>query len=855
MHIGNRVKDVIRMVCRAGAMADAHVARETTYWDAARRILPTHIREHHEHLEVGNGAYMSCVVVGVPTKSTPGYPTMISPNLIGSLLDTAQEHCAIGYSFAARPFSQSDSNHAMEDAEFQNIADQIESASKNSLGHRSNKTRFVEKDIAEDQRKIHDQDVTMCDTSCIITIRGNSIDDLDMATSHVRSIIKNNLVGCTDPYGRLEATYYAAQPWGNPFSKKIPFASVDAQSPQVAAMLPVRDPGVRSDDRGIWFGTHKETSAELMYDIDALAAQHGMILGPTGSGKTTVESILAMRVKDMPVPNGAKKTAFRIVYLTMKSDAGTQYRAPAEYYQDAGTIIDIGNGAGKSIINPLQIIFDASVPQSDEEYLRTYHDHKANVIAFFDAFVKGGITAPQKNYLDKTLNDLYVNAGIVSMHRMRITTHPESWADGVNFPTIHLLRKLWHDDMMSGKLKLLQMSAEALYNATASLDLSGAYAYLNSTTTADFSKDYIVIDLSGLKKDLQDAMSVLVTGIVSIRFRTDAKMRTMLVIDEGVAFVRNPERMQFVADASMMGRSLMVALLICFTQTADLSPELASMLKTNSMWSIVLGRGMGVADAKYAQGFFQIPDEYMKYLTKDIAVGDGIFMIRDQIIPMHFTVTDHEMSILKGTHKDTEKHSTDGAFVVSKPVTNLILDQGFCLNEWIEDPDVNTLKRLGYVPHLVHNTFGNGKCKAWIQSDILKKDPVSEEYKIYNQTIDHYSTVIQIAGYLLLRGFYNVTISHFDEADVVAELNGERYVFEYERPGSHTKKELQKKKIAAEKHKTTNGRCFFVCQSSYRKFVESAVDIDGATEKCTVTRGAQLKGAVDTLLSAAHTEV
>lgn len=849
------IRDVIRLVCRAGAMADAHVARETTYWTAARRILPTHIREKHEHLVVGNGTYMSCVVVGVPTKSTPGYPIAISPELIGSLLNTAQAHCAIGYSFAVRPFSQSDSNHAMEAAEFQNIADQMVSASKNSLGHVANKAKFVAKDIAEDQRKIHDQDVTMSDTSCIITIRGNSIDDLDIATSHVRSIIKNNLVGCTDPYGQLEATYYAAQPVGDPWHKDVPFVSVDAQSPQVAAMLPVRDPGVRSDDRGIWFGTHKETHAELIYDVDALAAQHGMLLGPTGSGKTTVESILAMRFKDMPVPDGGDQKAFRVVYLTMKSDASTQYRAPADYYRDAGGIIDIGDGAGKSIVNPLQIIFDSSVTQSDKEYLRTYHDHKANVIAFFDAFIKGGLTPPQKNYLDTTLNELYDAAGIISMHRMRITPHPEKWVEGENFPTIHLLRKLWHDDLMSGKLKLLQMSAEAIYNATASLDLSGAYAYLNSTTTADFSKDYIVIDLSGLRKDLQDAMSVLVTGIVSIRFRTDAKMRTLLVIDEGVAFVRNPERMQFVSDASMMGRSLMVALLICFTQTADLSSELASMLKTNSMWSMVLGRGMGVADAKYAQEFFKIPDEYMKHLTGDVPVGDGIFMIRDQIIPMHFTVTGHEMSILKGTYNSPEKHSSDGAFVVSKLVTNLVLEQGFCLDSWIQDPDVGMLKRLGYVPHLVHNTFGNGKSKAWIQSDILKKDVVSGEYKIYNQSVDHYSTVIQIAGYLSLAGFDVVKVSHFDDADVVAELAGERHIFEYERPGSHTKKELQKKKIAAEKQKTTNGRCFFVCQSSYRKFVASAVDGDGTTEKHTVTRGVQLKAAIDGLLHSGATEV
>jgi len=812
-----------RLINHAGSMASEHVVKQTTYWDVARRVLPTRIAEMYDHIEMEDGTVITCVVVGVPTRRSPGYPTMIPPSLIGGLLDTAREHCAIGYSLSVKPFTQGESISALEEAEFQNIADQIADAKKNAVGHVRNKTKFVEADLRNDQLRIHKQEVAMSYTSCIITIRGSTIDELDIATSHVRSVISKNHVGVIIPNGRMLDAYRSAQPYGS----TIDFATVDALTPQVAAMLPVRDPGARSDERGVWFGTHRVTGNEVMIDIERLATQHMIIVGPSGSGKTTVETVLGSRFKD--------QMDYRVVYITMKSDDGTQFRNTPRQYGNAGGIIDVGSGPEKTAINPLQLVTDTTIVQTEEEYLRTYYDHKANVIAFFDAYIADGLSQPQKNYLDESLNRLYEKAGIISMTGMRIQTNHETWADGANFPTIHLLRKLWYDDMKAGALKLLQMSAESVYNNTQQLDLSGAYSYLNISSTADFSKDYIVIDLSGLKSDLQNAMSVLMTGIVAVRFRTDAEKRTLLVIDEGVAFVRNTERMKFVADASMMGRSLRVAEMICFTHVAEIPSELSSMLLTNSMCSIILGHGMGSADAEHVQKFFKIPGEYMADIVNR-PIGDGVLMVGNQVIPMHFTVTDQEMSVLKGTNNTPEKHAPDGGLMLHNSVSDLVVENGFALDEWIENPDPGMMEHLGYEPHLVHRTFGNGKIKAWVQSDIIDEDE-----HIANQTLDHYATVIQIAGHLMTSGFDDVVVSHFDDADVTARLGDELFGFEYERPGSHTKKQLQEKKIKLE---TSGRRCFFVCQSSYKSFVASAVG-----KECMHPRGTQLNAAIDAVLN------
>ncbi|MCW7077483.1 MAG: hypothetical protein OCU18_09460, partial [Candidatus Syntrophoarchaeum sp.] len=413
-----------------------------------------------------------------------------------------------------------------------------------------------------------------------------------------------------------------------------------------------------------------------------------------------------------------------------------------------------------------------------------------------------------------------------------------------NFPTIHLLRKIWKDDMASGGLGRIRESAESLYNRTGNLSNTGAYSYINRQTNADLSRDFIVFDLSGLDKGLQDAMSVLVTSIIGTRFNTDAKRKTLLIIDEGVAFARNPERLNFISDAYMMGRSQQITAVISFTQPTDMTHELAAMLKTNSMWAYILGKGMGKDSVEYVQKFFKLTDEDAGELINS-GIGEGLLVLGNQTIPIHFKVTDQEMSILKGDSSVPKKASADGGFEVLSPVADLVLEHGFCLDEWILDPDPNVMKESGYEPHLVQRVVGNGKAKAWVLSEIIDRS-TPNNLMIYNQTLDHYASVIMIAGHLLREGFDDVVVSHFDDEDVRARLGDCEFSFEYERPGSHTEKQLEAKR---QKLESSNSRCFFVCQSSYRKFVANAVG-----EHNTYTRGTMLKAAIDAVLAEHKTE-
>jgi hypothetical protein len=817
---------------------DSHMAVEEAavkggWWDITRKILPPSIDEKMNHLVLTDGTFIKCIIVGVPKFDVSGYARTIDPGLIGALLNTAQDRCFIGYSFAIMPFDQADSNRALEDAEFRNLQDQLNEKDTNSLGHVKNKTMFIAADIKDDQHDIHKQTKRQFYTSCIITIRADSLQELDIAYSHVTRILQNNLVGYVPAEGKMLETYKSAQPWGDIADDTI----VDCTSPQVAALLPMKRLDSRTDISGIWFGNQKMQNTEdrgkpILVDLDSLSAGHGIIFGPTGSGKTVLEVVLGMRAHD--------QEDYRVIYLTVKSDAGTQFRSVPGFYKDRGVVIDLGIGKDKSAINPLQIIFDEKmIDGSDEEYLRIFHKHKMTVASFFDAFLKTGLTDNQSHYLDMTLNTIYAKYGIISLSADRITCHPDKWNDGANFPTIHLLRKIWKDEMVSSGLGRMYESAESLYNRTGNLSNTGAYAYINRQTNADLSKDFIVFDLSGLDKGMQDAMSALVTAVIGARFNTDAERKTLLIIDEGVAFARNPERLNFVSDAYMMGRSQQITAVISFTQPTDMTPELAAMLKTNSMWAYVLGKGMGKDSVEYVEKFFKLTKEDTIELTNS-GIGEGLLILGNQTIPIDFKVTDQEMSVLKGTNNEPEKASTDDAFMLLNSVADLVLEQDLCLDEWIENQDPNMMKVLGYEPHLVQRVDANGKAKAWIKSEIVDKT-IPNKPKIYNQTLDHYASVIMIAGHLLQNGFEDVTVNHFDDEDVRARLGDQEFSFEYERPGSHTEKQLETKRINLE---STNSRCFFVCQKSYEKFVAKAVG-----EQNTYARGATLKAAIDAVLS------
>ena len=123
-------------------------------------------------------------------------------------------------------------------------------------------------------------------------------------------------------------------------------------------------------------------------------------------------------------------------------------------------------------------------------------------------------------------------------------------------------------------------------------------------------------------------------------------------------------------------------------------------------------------------------------------------------------------------------------------VLTLAKENYIIFNEWVEGEDqAYNLQMLGYKLFQPQNIITRGNVNCWIHEGIIKENGL-----VKNQSLDHYSTVMQLAGILIQMGFENVGVNHSDDVDVSAELHGETYGFEYEHPDSHDRPEIIGKK-------------------------------------------------------------
>jgi hypothetical protein len=158
-------------------------------------------------------------------------------------------------------------------------------------------------------------------------------------------------------------------------------------------------------------------------------------------------------------------------------------------------------------------------------------------------------------------------------------------------------------------------TAEALFNKTYPLGSKGELSYMNHPTDIDLSADFIVIDMAKVPLVVQDAMNVLVTGIMGLQFRTDTTKDTIIAVD---------------------------------LVKAGVSDE----FKTNMAINIVLGENMKRDTVALVSDYFRLDADAVDKLMS-CSVGEGLLMIRDQMMHVRFKPSEHELNVIKGCTTST----------------------------------------------------------------------------------------------------------------------------------------------------------------------------------------------------------
>jgi hypothetical protein len=348
---------------------------------------------------------------------------------------------------------------------------------------------------------------------------------------------------------------------------------------------------------------------------------------------------------------------------------------------------------------------------------------------------------------------------------------------------------------------------------------------MNRPTDINTSADFIIVDISGVPQSLQEAMNVFVTGFMSMRFRTDTRKETIIAVDEGAVYLRNPQLALFLLQTLTQGRSFNISLWLATQQPSDLQKAgLDTEFKTNIQISIVLGN-MRKDTIAHVKSFYSLNENNVNDLMA-CGVGEGLVIVGDQVIPTKFTATEHEIAIIKGRKVDQKVESPSLYTLVHEGLKDLISDHQIYISDWlVPGQDITLLSKQGYKQYKAQNI--NGKPGyVWLP----QKNVIGE--MVGNQSIDHYATVLQLAAYFIMNNIPLISINHNGDVDLIIEVNGKKVAIEYERPGSHNFNELVEKRQRAE---SVADVTFFVCQAGNLKEVSEAVG-----EKNTISRGSEL---------------
>ena len=808
------IKSIPRAIRRKLKRADEKAKDEAWKRSYASQLLPSRMEVYDTHLRFDERTYVRCLVCGLRSVTgSEGYPRELSSKVIERLQELSFEGVKIILSNGLIQLQGTDTKEELQQASYNVNTEQI-SREMTHKGNPNLELMMKHQDIISNYREIYYNSQRTFQSSFIIIIKGGE-EEVFRAESHIISILKSELIEVQVPTGKMKEMFLSALLLPVSESK----AWVEVRSDGAAALCAASNLNSRTDDKGLYFGKDLLTNSEVMLDLNTLASKQLVMCGSTGSGKTFTFLLLLMRLVDM--------CNARVIYTTPKADEGTKYRAVAEFYQERGCIADIGMG-GTEYLNPLDILIDTeTMGNSPYAYAKAYDLKKDTLIYGHKVWLGTGFSTNMDSYLDETLDKVYEQAQVYR-------DVPESFKNLM--PLYKHLRAVWALDAANNDLGTRQKTAEALLNKTYQFSETGRFSrYNNQTKGLDLSKDMIVIDMSGVPKTIKPFMSIIVNGMLATRFSTDVERETYLAVDEGAVYLRDEELCGNLLDTLTQGRSHKFYLWIATHQPSDFKKNnVSEEFRTNTFINILLGNNIknAIGDVK---DYFSLTDEESNILC-NCEVGEGLLLFKDERIPVKFQPTPIEIGTIKGTLQGEEKAPNAPGNMVSRAYKNIVSDHKIIFEDWIIGNSSELLQQ-GYEKHLVQRVDKSGTVPVYIPQGMLQNKLINLPH-FGDQTLDHYASVIQLAGILTSYGFDEIHVNHNQDVDISAKINGETIAWEYEK---YNNKNLDiivnKKALAIEKY----DKIWFVCSSSDEKYISKAVG-----EDMTLTRGA----AVSEILNA-----
>lgn len=222
---------------------------------------------------------------------------------------------------------------------------------------------------------------------------------------------------------------------------------------------------------------------------------------------------------------------------------------------------------------------------------------------------------------------------------------------------------------------------------------------------------------------------------------------------------------------------------------------------------------------------------------EDSRPGEGLLMVKGQRIPIRFEPTDLEDSVIKGRFNEGEIVTTDVGIRVFESLQWLIDDNKIIFADWCQG-DHSQLLQQGFDKHKVQSIAKTGPTIVYMPKGMLYEGLVKLP-GLGDQTLDHYASVLQLAGLLQQYEVEEIVINHNQDVDISCKINGQKIGFEYEH---YNNKNLdiivQKKEAALKKYDVVR----FISSSSDIKMISKAVG-----ERYSIKRGSVVTDFIESL--------
>jgi hypothetical protein len=786
-----QVKKILKAIASRSKLLrniNSKTNKQTWYDSIPKSILPSRLDVYDSHIEFDRRVLARSLILGKPIGDMPNYPSDLTANTFTKLMALGgRKGCKLMLSTAISKKPALAVEKELQDAWTDAAIEEEKARLNNPAGVSDLGIEKQQREIRERHNDLWDRNENAFNTQTILTIKGAE-DEVLSIESHALSLLASERIGNSIPeHLQLEA-FLASTPTPNVDYRFL----VEVPSSVAAKLATMTNINTKYDHFGLLFGKNRLTNADVIKDLRKLPAKHLIMYGATGSGKTFTAMLLLMRLKDM--------LNYRIVYISRKAPdrkagAVTDFEAVSKFYGDDSEVIILGSKG--YTLNPLQVIYDEKTmtgADSDD----TWDNHRIGISEFFKQWFKKEFSPNMESILEEALDNVY---GKTKIYRDK----PETWKR--KYPTIEDLRTYWKKVMLDKENEMFEdrRAAGALYRKTREAKIGGSMSYLlgdpEGKTNFNFSKDWITIDLHNVDKRIRDALYVLITSALSVRFNSDPKRETVIFVDEARAFLRNPEVCNFLLDALTMGRSQGVSLWLSTQQPADIKKaDVEEEFSTNMFMAIVMGHKLKPKTAGYVQKYFGLSNSTIEDLiTCD--QGSGILLVDDEITPIRFEACEEEQAIIENRFKLERPAPVGGYRLKSAYLTgqNFIEKNRVFIKEMIEEgSDESAILADGWLKYPVQKVTEKGSTVMYYKAgDIDLNSELMSIPSIGKMTIDHYASVIQMEAFVISEGF-KARSNHTGGVDLEFEktyTDGYTGVYgaEYEEARSHTKEDLNKK--------------------------------------------------------------